>query len=252
MMRVGLIVGSGVDFPRLSEDWTEVSTPYGCVAVASAAIDGANVTLIRRHGTGLNIPPHLINHHANIWALRESGVDRIVSTAAVGSMRIDMPPGTLAVVSDFVDWTRARVTTIYDRPLDKVMHTDFSTPYCPEISSALEEAAVELGVNMGHRVTYVCVDGPRYETPAEIRMFSQFGDVVGMTGAPEAIIAREMGICYGSLAILTNYAAGISDHPLSHEEVLSEVARCGEQVTEILKRAIARIFQISTCHDPLK
>jgi 5'-methylthioadenosine phosphorylase len=245
-MSIGIIAGTGVDLPI--ESWSEVATPYGPACLSTARIGEHEVVLLRRHGPGLNVPPHLINHHANLSALCEAGVRRVIATAAVGSLRRELSPGSLAVVCDFIDFTRHRVGTIFDRPAETVVHTDFSTPYCREISSALERAAEEIKVDLTRRVTYVCVDGPRYETPAEVRMFAHWGgDVVGMTGAPEVVIAREMGLCYGALAILSNYAAGIVDEPLSHEYVVRCVSERRQQIHDVLAGAVALIPEARTC-----
>jgi len=246
-VRIGLIIGTGVDFGT-SEQWPEVRTPYGPAYAATIPLGGTEVVLLRRHGPGHNVPPHLINYRANLWALRQAGVERVLATAAVGSMRKEMPPGSMAVVGDFIDFTKSRDATIFDRPGERVVHIDFSTPYCPEVSAALEQAAAELGIRLERRLTYVCVDGPRYETPAEIRMFAQWGgDVVGMTGVPEVVLAREMGMCYGGLAVLANYAAGIGDGPLSHEEVIACVGKRRQDIQNVLERAVTIIPTTRGC-----
>lgn len=246
-MRIGFIIGTGMDLLAPGEEWTEVASPYGA-SISTANAAGQPVVVLRRHGPAMNVPPHLINYKANMLALKEMGVERVIATAAVGSMRKDLLPGSLAVVQDFIDFTKHRETTIYERPMPSVVHTDFSTPYCPEMSAAMEQAGKEFDIPLGRRVTYVCVDGPRYETPAEIRMFAQWGgDVVGMTGVPEVILARELGMCYASLAVVSNFAAGISDRPLSHQEVIERVSACREQIRSLLERTIALIPESRAC-----
>ena len=247
-MRIGLIVGTGMDFLTPLEEWHEVPTPYGAAYLATAELGGMEVALLRRHGPMLNIPPHLINYHASMHALKELGIQCVLATAAVGSMRKELQPGDMAVVGDFIDFTKRRNCTAFDQPGEVVVHVDFSRPYCPVVSSAMEQAARELGISMGRRVTYMCVDGPRYETPAEVKMFAQWGgDVVGMTGVPEVVLAREMGMCYGALAIMTNYAAGVTDQPLSHQEVLACMSERQRSVQGILSRAVALIPEDHTC-----
>lgn len=247
-MAIGLIAGTGVDFLSPTEQWPDVTTPYGPAYLAAGMLGGRQVVLLRRHGPALNISPHLISYRANLWALREAGVTRVLATAAVGSLKKEIPPRTLAVLSDFIDFTKRRETTTFDQPGAAVVHMDFSTPYCPEISAAFQQAAAELGIAIERRVTYVCVDGPRYETQAEVRMFAKWGgDVVGMTGVPEVVLAREMGMCYGVLAIVTNYAAGVTDRPLSHQDVLECMAECRQQVQGILERAAALIPEDRSC-----
>lgn len=247
-MHIGIIIGTGMDSITPAEQWSEVSTPYGSAHLTTATLDNTEVLLLRRHGPQLNIPPHLINHRANVWALRHMGARSVIATAAVGTMRKDMRPGTLAVVSDFIDFTRQQVSTFCDQPGEAVVHLDYSTPFCPKIASSLEQTAAEQGVSMGRRVVYVCVDGPRYETPAEVRMFTLWGgDVIGMTAAPEAILTRELGMCYGVLAILTNYAAGVSDKTLSHEEVVACMNERRQDVIKILSSAVVKIPEKCTC-----
>lgn len=249
MMKIGLIAGTGMEVLAPAHQWSEMVTPYGPAYTATTLLGERQVGLIRRHGPGLNVPPHLINYKANIWALREMGIQRVLATAAVGSIRPDLGPGSLAVIHDFIDFTKRRGTTIFDVPGDAVVHTDFSTPYCPEISSAIEKAAHELGIEMSPRVTYLCVDGPRYETPAEIRMYAKLGgEVVGMTGVPEVILARELGMCYGALAIITNSAAGLDgNRPLSHQDVVECMTNRRQEVIDLLGRAVRLFPDAKTC-----
>ena len=249
-MRLGFIIGTGMSFLAPGEEWTEIATPYGA-SITTTSAAGQPIAVLRRHGAALNVPPHMINYKANMLALKEMGVERVVATAAVGSMRKDLAPGSLAVIQDFIDFTKHRETTIYDGPMPSVVHTDFSTPYCPEVSAAVEQAAKELGIPLGKRVTYVCVDGPRYETPAEIRMFAQWGgDVVGMTGVPEVVLAKELGMCYSSVAVISNFAAGISERPLSHQEVVEQVSKCRGQMRSLLEGTVVLIPETRTCCQP--
>lgn len=242
MGRTALILGSGTSSIVAANEWISVETPYGKANLSVGEIDGTEVVLLRRHGPGLNVPPHLINYKANISALADWGVERMISTAAVGSLRRDLKPGDIAVVEDFIDFTKRRDFTVYDHPVEHVVHVDFSEPYCPELTKALRVGAETSGYGDVRGVTYVCVEGPRYETPAEVRMFAALGgDVVGMTGVPEVILAKEMNLCYASLAIVTNYAAGISPNPLSHEEVLQCMAERSDTVYRILEGAISAI-----------
>lgn len=247
-MNIGIIAGTGMDWLTPLEGWPGVKTPYGPAHIGAVEIGGRRVAVLRRHGPGLNVPPHLINYRANLWALREAGVRRVLATAAVGSMKKDMEPGTLAVMHDFVDFTRRRVGTMFDETGEAVVHMDFSIPYCPEISSSLEQAAEDQGIAMGRRVVYVCVDGPRYETPAEIRGYANWGDVVGMTGVPEVVLARELGMCYGALAVLTNYAAGVADKCLSHEEVVACMLECHQMVHDVFSLSVTKIPDSPGCN----
>lgn len=242
MMLYGIIAGSGIDDISTQRDWEELSTPYGIASVSHTLMNNRETVFMRRHGTGLNVPPHLINYHANMSAMKELGVKYIISTAAVGSLHISLKPGALSVINDFIDFTKRRITTIYDKVGEKVIHTDFSIPYSATISDALEKAIQDINGSIELRSTYVCVDGPRYETPAEIRMFAGWGgDVVGMTGVPEVIIAREMGMEYGSLAIITNYAAGVVEQKLSHNDVITSVNEHRQKIFSILEKTVGML-----------
>jgi 5'-methylthioadenosine phosphorylase len=245
-MRIGLILGTGMDSLADQTEWSEVRTPYGLANISTSRIGGQEITLLRRHGPLLNVPPHLINYQANMWALRDAGVKCVIATAAVGSLRKDIFPGSMAVIEDFIDFTKHRVFTTFDTAGKEVVHIDFTTPYDPEISRELEESALISNKPLGRRVVLVCVDGPRYETPAEVKMFANWGgDVVGMTGVPEVTLARELGMRYAALAIVTNLAAGISEHPLSHQEVLETVTQCRDNVREIIQNTLPRMHAAS-------
>lgn len=242
MMLYGIIAGSGIDDDSIQREWNRIPTPYGIADASCISMNGRETLFMRRHGPGLNVPPHLINYHANIWAMKELGVKYIVATAAVGSLHLSLTPGTLSVINDFIDFTKRRVTTIYNEIGERVVHTDFSIPYSIIVSNALHKAIQSIDGFVAPNSTYVCVDGPRYETPAEIRMFAGWsGDVVGMTGVPEVIIAREMGMEYGSLAIITNYAAGVIAQKLSHNDVLASVNERRQMIFDILEKTIGML-----------
>lgn len=245
---IAVIAGTGLTESSTGLEYLPVSTPYGDAFLAERQFGRHRVVLMARHGPGLNIPPHLVNYRANIWALRQSGVRVVISTAAVGSLGIDLTPGTLAVVTDFIDFTKQRPFTFFEQPQNAVVHTDFSTPYCPSVTRALREAAKDTGAEDLPQVTYACMEGPRYETPAEVRALASLGaDVVGMTGFPEVVLAREAGLCYGSLAIIANYAAGISPTPLSHEEVVARVSEQGAIVQDLLARTVGLLERHERC-----
>jgi 5'-methylthioadenosine phosphorylase len=241
MSIVAIIAGSGVEMLEPFRNWkqTIVETRYGRAEVRQGEIEDRQVVFAARHGSDHTTAPHLINYRAIIGALTELAVDRCIGTAAVGSLSIDIAPGTAAILTDFIDFTRRDVTTLFDTHDTGVIHTDFSEPYCPEVSRALLTALEENGLEVTTPCTYVCTDGPRYETPAEIAMFRSWGgDVVGMTNVPEAILCREAGICYGATAIITNFAAGISSMPLSHAEVVAIMKSVENRLSSALIKAI--------------
>ena len=248
--RLGVIGGTGVAQFAAFCDWSYkiISTPYGEAVACEGELAGIPTFFLPRHGPQHNIPPHLINYRANITALKALGVRTAIGISAVGSINNVITPGMLAILSDFIDFTKNRAFTFYDGGATGVVHTDFSQPYCPKVSESLISAGKELGIDIRRNCVYICVEGPRYETSAEIRMFRQWGaDVVGMTNVPEVTLAREAGICYGGLAVITNFAAGISPTPLSHEEVVAAMKMADDKITPILISAARLISEGSVC-----
>jgi 5'-methylthioadenosine phosphorylase len=206
---VGVIGGSG--FYRYLEDATEVvvDTPYGSPSsLALGHIDGRGVAFIARHGLEHTLAPHRINYRANLWALREMGVRRVIAPCAVGSLRHDLSPGELVVCDQLVDRTWGRADTFLDGPV--VNHVAFADPYCAELGSLLADAAATAGVAVHRGGTVVVIQGPRFSTRAESTWFRSAGwDLVGMTQYPEAVLARELGLCYAGIAMVTDYDTGI-------------------------------------------
>ncbi|MCL5046389.1 MAG: S-methyl-5'-thioadenosine phosphorylase [Actinobacteria bacterium] len=241
MVKIAIIGGSGVYDPRILENTREerVETPYGVAALKVGTYQGEEVGFMPRHGEKHSVPPHKVNYRANIWALKELGVERVMATAAVGSVNPAMKPGDFVIVDDFLDFTKTRVYTFFDGDEMGVVHTDFTEPYCQEVRGVLLRAARELRIPVHDGGVYVCMEGPRYETPAEIRMVQRLGgDLVGMTNAPEVVLAKELGLCYGLVAMVTNLAAGISPVPLAHQEVLAVMDANAEKIKSLAMRTI--------------
>jgi 5'-methylthioadenosine phosphorylase len=191
------------------------------------------------------VPPHRINYRANIAAFQDLGVTNILATAAVGSLSDTMPPGSLALLTQFMDFTRGRPSTFFDGEDDRVVHVDVSDPYCPHLRGELGKAAEQRNEKLHRDATYVCAEGPRFETPAEIHMFRQLGsDVVGMTGLPEVVLAREAGICYASVAIVTNWAAGVSGEPVRHGSVSEFMASQVPRVVALFEGVVSTHHEI--------
>lgn len=248
-MRIAIIGGTGVYDPKFLENPKEVivPTPYGDTKIIKGIYWGEEVGFLARHGAKHSVPPHKINYRANMWALKSLGVERIMATTAVGSLKMNLAPGDLVLLDQFIDFTKGRDYTFYDGRDGKVIHIDFSEPYCPELRNILMEEAKNLGIKLHPYGTYICTDGPRFETPAEIRMFTNFGDLVGMTNVPEVVLARELELCYVTVSLVTNYAAGISKTPLSHQEVLSAMAENIEKVRNLFSSVIPKIPKERSC-----
>jgi 5'-methylthioadenosine phosphorylase len=201
-----------------------------------------------RHGKGHKIPPHLVNYRANIWALHRLGVKRVLATSSCGSANLRMRPGEFAVLSQFIDFTKCRPQTFYEGGKDGVAHIEITEPYCPELRKALIETATKLGLKVHPNAVYACTEGPRFETAAEIKALRMLGaDLIGMTNVPECVLAREMEICYATLGIITNFAAGISKKKLTYTEVLDIVGKSAGQVRNLLLETISRIPKKRSC-----
>lgn len=246
---IGVIGGSGIYTPSFAQDAKEISvnTDYGRVTLIQGKVKGRNVFFLPRHGKGHTIAPHLINYRANIMALHNVGVERIIATSAVGSINREIQPGTFVIVDQFLDFTKSRKETFFSK--DKVVHIDCTDPYCPELSDLIQKAMDKFQYPYLRGGTYVATEGPRFETRAEIRAYSILGgDVVGMTGVPEVVLARELGMCYATIAIVTNLAAGISGKILTHQEVIEKMNEMNGEVQNILKEVIPNIPDERHCN----
>jgi len=235
LVEKAIIGGTGVY--RLDERSSEqdIQTPYGTVKLYIQRTGNEDIVFLPRHGHGHSVPPHKINYRANIKALQQLGVKKILATAAVGSLNTHYPPGSLVILDQFIDFTKNRDSTFYDGE-DGVVHADMAHPYCPMLIGALEERGREIGVGIEGRGTYICVEGPRFETKAEIKYFTFIGgDMVGMTNVPEVVLARELGLCYGAVGIVTNWCNGMVEESISHREIL-----------EIMKRGRERLISLFT------
>lgn len=249
-MKIGIIGGTGFYSPGLLDQESDqrVATPYGDVMLKTGIYKGQELVFLARHGVDHALPPHLINYRANIWALKMAGVDVVLATAAVGSLNKDLKPGEIVLVDQFLDFTRSRPETFYEGGESGVLHVDLTQPYCPALRQHLITTAQGLQLQIHRKGTYVCTEGPRYETPAEIQMFRMLGgDVVGMTSVPEVVLAREAGLCYATLSIVTNYAAGISKTLLSHQEVVEVMAETQDLLRKLIFSALVIIEQKGSC-----
>jgi len=213
-----------------------VETPYGTVETVVGNFANRELVFMSRHGRDHVTPPHLVNYRANIWALRKLGVQKIIATAAVGSLSSDFRLGELVLLDQFLDFTKSRPQTFYEGGKQGVLHVDMTEPYCSAVRQIIMDASGQLGFAVKNGACYVCTEGPRFETPAEIRMFQRLGaDLVGMTSVPEVVLARELGMCYASIGMVTNEAAGIAAHPLTHAEVMESMKKIGVKVAQLIQ-----------------
>ena len=253
MSMIAIIGGTGVYDPSIftSVQDKSLKTPYGDIHYTEGTYRDKTIIFLARHGKGHSIPPHLINYRANIWGLKKLGVTFIISTTAVGSLNEEFKPGDFVLTDQFLDFTKSRITTFYDGDERGVAHLDVTNPYCPELREIIMKEGLALGLQMHNGGTYVCTEGPRFETPAEIKMFSLLGgDTVGMTNVPEVNLANEAEIAYATISMITNYAAGISKTVLTHHEVLEMMDASAENLKKLIMQVIDQLDPnvVYDCH----
>jgi 5'-methylthioadenosine phosphorylase len=243
---IGIFGGSG--FYEFLDDVEEITveTPYGppSAPVRVGELEGRRVAFMPRHGDRHELPPHRVNFRANVWAMREAGVRRIVGPCACGSLTPELRPGTFVVCDQFVDRTSGRADTFYDGP--QTTHVSAADPYCPDLRRILVESAMELDIPVVDGGTVVVIQGPRFSTRAESRWFSAAGwQVVNMTQYPEAWLARELELCYATVAVVTDYDVGLEGMPdvesVSADMAFRVFAENLARLRDLLFRAIPRI-----------
>ncbi|MCL4460082.1 MAG: MTAP family purine nucleoside phosphorylase [Chloroflexi bacterium] len=194
---------------QVSEQRT-IDTPWGAAPVQLGTLGGQPVAFIQRYGPQITTPSHRLNYRANIWALKELGVERIISQNAIGSINPSLRPGDIVVPHDFIDYTKQRPSTFFDSD-DCWCRVDMTEPFCPELRQALIKGTQKVSGQVHEKGVFVCFEGPRLETPAEIRMFQMLGgDIAGTPLVPEVILAREAEICFASLSVIINYGTGLA------------------------------------------
>jgi 5'-methylthioadenosine phosphorylase len=246
---IGVIGGTGLYDPNLLKNVQEVivETPYGkpSDAITIGELAGKCVAFLPRHGKKHTIRPTDINVRANIFALKKIGVKRIVAPATVGSLREEYHPGEIVFVDQFIDRTTKREQSFYTH--NKVCHITVAEPMCPELRQNLIDAAKNLNLKFHNTGTYVCIEGPRFSTKAESKMFQQWGaDVVGMTLVPECVLAREAEICYASIATVTDYDVW-KEHPVCLDDILKTMKTNIENMKRIIAETIAKLPTECAC-----
>lgn len=246
MIEVAIIGGTGLrSLKNLEIERRQVMhTPFGEPSgpFTRGKLCGQPVVFLARHGTGHTIPPHKVNYRANLWALQDMGVDHVIAVAAVGGINPEMYPARLAIPDQIVDYTHSRKHSFYEGDLSQVTHIDFTEPYCGALREALLTAAGSAGVDVVTKGTYGATQGPRLETAMEINKLERDGcDMVGMTGMPEAALARELGLCYATIAVTANRAAGRGDGKISMEDIDQNLKEGMTHLRAVLEKVIPAI-----------
>jgi 5'-methylthioadenosine phosphorylase len=244
-MKLGIIGGSGLDDPNILSQAEEkaVATPFGdpSSVLTCGKIQGVDVAILARHGKKHTIYPSAVNFRANIWALKSLGCSHVLAATACGSLREEIQPGHLVFLDQFIDRTTKRASTFYDT--DRVCHIPMGDPFCPGLRKILIDRALALGIAHHATGTMVTIEGPRFSTKAESRLFRNWGcDVINMTTVPEVTLAREAGLCYASLAMSTDYDCWHeSEEHVTIEMILGIMKQNAENVIRLLLDVIPRI-----------
>lgn len=252
---IGVFGGSGFYrfMEKVEEVWVE--TPYGPTSdkIALAEIAGRRVAFLPRHGKDHRWPPHLVNYRANLWAMKQLGVSRIIGPCAAGSLKSEVRPGDFVICDQIVDRTWGRPDTFFEGPV--VNHVTFAEPYCPELRAVAIEQARQLGIAVHEKGTVVVIQGPRFSTKSESRWFSAQGwEVINMTQYPEAYLAKELNMCYVNISLITDYDAGLEGHPdvkpVTHQEVLRVFNDNNDRLRGLLHKVIENIPASCGCSCP--
>ena len=246
-MLKAIIGGTGIYDIGEDSYTSEIATEYGEVEVDIINIQGEKIVFLPRHGREHSVPPHLINYRANMMALKDIGVKYIYSTVAVGSMNENFVPGDVVIIKDFIDFTKNRPVTFYEGGEEGVIHVDMTEPYCRNLNNLFMEESKDNIFIKGDGV-YVCTEGPRFETSSEIKMYRKIGgDVVGMTNVPEVILAKELGMCYSAIGIVTNWCTGIETSEFTIHDITGSVEKNKKEITQIFIKVFMKELDQNKC-----
>jgi len=241
MPQIAIIGGTGIYNPDTFELIKEVfpDTPYGKPSdkILIGKIAGVEVVFLHRHGTTVPHPPSSVPYRANMWALKELGCKYVISACAVGSLQEEFAPGDLVIADQFIDFTKKREYTYFD---DKIVHISIPDPFCNYLNGVFADCAKEMGLSYHLGGRYMCIEGPRFSTRAESSMYRNFADIIGMTVVPECQLARELGMCYCSLATVTDYDVW-KDEPVDIDMVIKTMSKCLNNVLNLLEKGLPRI-----------
>jgi len=243
MSKIAIIGGTGLTSIKGFEITGReiVQTPFGEPSgpLVQGILAGHNVYFLPRHGAGHTIPPHKINYRANIWALKEAGIEMVIAVNAVGGIRDDMQPGTLIIPDQVIDYTVSRTNTFFEEGLKQVVHIDFTNPFCEDLRQSIIAAAEAGSIEIIKEGTYAATQGPRLETTAEVNRLEKDGcHLIGMTCMPEAALAREQELCYASISVVANLAAGRGTEELTMDVIEKNLNTGMERARQLLEAVI--------------
>ena len=243
MAEIAIIGGTGLtSIKSLEVTGSEIiETPFGEPSgpLVHGVLYGHDVCFLPRHGGEHTIPPHKINYRANIWALKKSGVKKVISVNAVGAIREDMQPSTIIIPDQIIDYTTSRINTFFEEGLTNVVHIDFTEPFCEELRQSIIQTANKYNINIIDEGTYAATQGPRLETTAEVNRLEKDGcHLIGMTCMPEAALAREQDLCYASISVVANLAAGRGTEELTMEMIEKNLNVGIDRVRQLLEVVI--------------
>lgn len=246
---IGIIGGTGVYDPQLLENVEEIKvhTPYGSPSdlITVGELKGRKIAFVPRHGKKHTIRPTDINSRANMYALKQLGVQRVLAPSAVGSLKEEFRPGDVVFIDQFIDRTTRREQSFYTGP--QVCHITVAEPMCPDLRKILIKIAEDLDIRYHKTGTYICIEGPRFSTKAESKLFRSWGaDVIGMTLVPECVLAKEAEICYASIATVTDYDVW-KEHPVSTREIMKTMKENMEKVKGLITETIPKIPKERKC-----
>ena len=243
MTKIAIIGGTGLtSIKGFKETGKEViSTPFGeaSAPLIQGDLFGQEVCFIARHGTEHTIPPHKINYRANIWLLKNAGIEKVISVNAVGSIRSDMQPSSLIIPDQIIDYTTSRINTFYEEELTNVVHIDFTQPFCEELRQSIINVANAKKIEIISEGTYAATEGPRLESAAEVNRLERDGcHLIGMTCMPEAALAREQELCYASISVVANLAAGRGTEDLNMDMIEKNLNEGMEHAHQLIDAVI--------------
>jgi 5'-methylthioadenosine phosphorylase len=247
-MKIGILCGHQMPDLMKNPEKIKVDTPYGAIIMYASTLGLYELFFILRHGEQSNLPPHRINHRGNIQAFASSHVSSIFSVGTVGSMKKTILPGDFVIPHDFIDATKSRTQTFFD---DRRVHVDMTEPFCSSLRDVLQKSCEKIpDVTFHDSGVYLATEGPRLETAAEIKLYSMVADIVGMTMVPEVVLAREKGMCFASLCLVCNMAAGLQSR-LTADEIASVYKKKEPVISKILRLAIQSLDEKQSCHCPV-